>query len=227
MQEIVFPTSLQVMKNGVFARCQELRQVTIPASLHEIGGGTFSDCYNLTNVTFLGDAPFCDAPLFENANRDLVVYVPVGSKGWDGNPESTALPKYWPFNTEGGRRIVHIGESVEDEPSVVTTIVHQVAAPYSITNAPADRAIASVTVDSDCAIDEFVLKDGKVYDCVLRIVNTAGHDVKLTLPSGYVYETIGSASPLVLPASSKSLLTITRTADRTFLVTRQTLNVIQ
>ena len=84
-----------------------------------------------------------------------------------------------------------------------------------------------MTVDGDCAIDDFVLKDGVVYDSVLRIVNAAPNEVKVTLPSGYVYETIGTVSPLVLPASSKSLLTITRTADRTFLVTRQTLNVIQ
>ena len=89
----------------------------------------FQDCYNLTNVTFLGNAPVCEGGIFENANRDLVVYVPVGSKGWDGNPESTTLPKYWPYNTEGGRRIVHIGETVNYEPPVVTNYIY-----FTVTN---------------------------------------------------------------------------------------------
>ena len=79
---------------------------------------------------FMGDAPTCEHGIFGGANRDLVVYVPVGSKGWDGNPESTALPKYWPFNTEGGRRIVHIGETVNDEPSVVTNYVYSTVTNY-------------------------------------------------------------------------------------------------
>ncbi len=36
-------------------------------------------------------------------------------------------------------------------------------ASYSLTNSPADRAIASITVNADMAINEFVLKDGKVF----------------------------------------------------------------
>lgn len=95
-----------------------------------------------------------------------------------------------------------------------------------VSRAAEDRTIASVKVYGDCFIDNFVLKDGKVYDSVLRIVNKADHEVYLVPPAGYVYETIGNDTPLTLPASSTSLLTITRTDDKTFLVTRQTLNVI-
>ena len=101
-----------------------------------------------------------------------------------------------------------------------TTIVQQVEAPYTMTDHVADRAIASVTVDRDCAIDEFVLKDGKVYDAMLRIVNIADHEVRLTLPAGYVYETFKGTRPLTIPAKSRSMLSITRTADKTFLVSR-------
>ena len=112
-------------------------------------------------------------------------------------------------------------------PPVSTTIVQQVAAPYALTNAVADRAIASVTVNSDCAIDEFVLKDGEVYDTMLRIVNTADHDVKLTLPAGYDYETFEGVDPLTIPANSRNILSITRTDERTFLVSRERLKTIQ
>ena len=98
---------------------------------------------------------------------------------------------------------------------------------YDLSDEPRDRAVASVTVSGDCAIDEFVLKDGKVYDSVLRIVNTASRAVKLTLPAGYAYETFKGATPLTIPAKSRNLLTITRTADSTFLVSRDELETVQ
>ena len=112
-------------------------------------------------------------------------------------------------------------------PSASTTIVQQVEAPYALANAPTDRTIASVTVDADCAIDEFVLKDGMVYDSVIRIVNTSGKAVKLTLPEGFDYETFKGAKPLTIPAKSRNILTITRTADRTFLVSRKDLETVE
>ncbi len=84
-----------------------------------------------------------------------------------------------------------------------------------------------MTVSSDCAIDAFVLADGKVYDSVVRIVNTAGKAVKVTLPAGYTYETFKGAKPLTIPANSRNILTITRTADKTFLVSRRELETVQ
>ncbi len=112
-------------------------------------------------------------------------------------------------------------------PPVSTTIVQQVAAPYALTDVAADRAIASVTVDGDCAIDEFVLKDGKVYDCVIRIVNMADRDVKVSLPTDYVYETYKGVKPLTIPANSCNMLSITRVAEKTFLVSREELEDVQ
>ena len=99
--------------------------------------------------------------------------------------------------------------------------------PNALAAAPADRTISTVTVDADCAIDSFVLTDGKVYDTVLRIVNTADHAVTLSLPSGYSYERFKGTSPLTIPANSANMLTITRTADRVFFVTREELESIQ
>ena len=98
---------------------------------------------------------------------------------------------------------------------------------YALTDHAADRAIATVTVSGDTAIDSFVLKDGKVYDSVLRIVNTSGSAVRLTLPFGYTYETFRGAAPLTIPANSRNILTITRTADNVFLVTREELETVQ
>ena len=105
--------------------------VCFPNSLEEIGQA-FGSCYRLTNVTFQGNAPTHDNEIFNRSSHDLVIRVPVGSKGWDGNPESTALPKYWPFNTEGGRRIVHIGDPIEEELPVITNFVYTTVTNYVI-----------------------------------------------------------------------------------------------
>jgi len=98
---------------------------------------------------------------------------------------------------------------------------------YTLAASPADRAIASVTVDGDCSIDQFVLTDGKVYDTVLRIINVSGGPARLTLPSGFSYERLKGTTPLTIPASSTNLLTITRTADRVFFVSREQMEPAQ
>ena len=106
-------------------------------------------------------------------------------------------------------------------------IVQGVAAPYALTDVAADRAIAEVTVDTDYAIDSFVLKDGEVYDSVLYVSNTADNTVKLTLPSGFVYKTYKGTKPLEIPAKSQCMLSITRVADKTFLVSCEELEDVQ
>ena len=111
--------------------------------------------------------------------------------------------------------------------SVVTTVVQQTAAPYALTNVVSDRAIASVTVNADCAIDSFVLKDGRVYDTMLYVSNAADHEVTLSLPAGYVYKTIKGAKPLAIPASSQCLISITRVDADVFLVMREELDDVR
>ena len=96
-----------------------------------------------------------------------------------------------------------------------------------MTSTPGDSAIASVTVDGDCAIDDFVLKDGKVYDSVLYISNTVDRVVTLTLPSGYTYKARRGARPLAIPESAQCILTITRLADKVFLVSREDLETVE
>ena len=98
---------------------------------------------------------------------------------------------------------------------------------YVLSTRPTDRSISTVTVDSDAAIDSFVLTDGKVYDTVVRVINISERDVRLSLPEGYSYEQFKGASPLVIPAASTNLLTITRTAERVFFVSREELESAQ
>ena len=131
LSNLMLSEGLERIGNLSFSGCYKITDMTFPISFKAIvGSQALGDCYRLTNVTFRGDAPRHDYNVFNHSSRDLIVHVPVGSKGWDGNPESTALPKYWPYNTEGGRRIVHIGETVNDEPPVVTNYVYSTVTNY-------------------------------------------------------------------------------------------------
>ena len=107
-----------------------------------------------------------------------------------------------------------------DPPAVVD-------ARYDLSNSQKDRSIAAVTVDGDCSIDEFVLSNGKVYDSVLYVNNTADRAVTLSLPDGYEYMVFKNAKPLLIPANSRHIITITRVADRTFLVSREELEPLK
>ena len=201
--DVVIPNSVTNIGSCAFAGCSGLTSVTIPDGVTSIGDYAFYGCSGLTNVTIPDSVTSLPSSAFEVCERLWTAWYRTLANS----------------SAEGG---IGGGSS-----SVVTTIVQQVAAPYALTDAVADRAIASVTVDGDCAIDEFVLKDGEVYDSMLRIVNTADHDVKLTLPAGYDYETFEGVAPLTIPANSRNLLSITRTDERTFLVSRERLKTIQ
>ena len=199
LTSVTIPNNVTSIGHLAFENCSGLTSVTIPDSVTSIGDGAFGDCSNLTSVTI----------------PDSVVNLPTSAfKG---------CPKLWARTLSNGSAT----GGGEVGGSVVTTIVQQVESPYALTDHAADRAIASVTVDADCAIDSFVLRDGKVYDSVLYISNTADHAVTLTLPSGYVYKAIKGARPLEIPAKSQSILSITRVANNMFLVSREDLETIQ
>ena len=87
-----------------------LESMTVPASVERIGEGAFLQCARLSRLVFEGDAPTVtvrDVPLFARANRNLVVYVRRGSKGWNG-PGSTDLPEKWPVGDPYARPIRYL-----------------------------------------------------------------------------------------------------------------------
>ena len=190
---------------SAFRECSRLTSVTIPNRVTNIGASAFSRCSGLTSVTIPNSVTSISTMAFDGC----------------GN-----LWTAW-YRTLANTSAAGGCSMSSSSPSVSTTIVQQVESPYSLTDGAADRAIASVTVDNDCAIDSFVLKDGKVYDTVLYVVNSSASEVHLALPVGYVYVTPMGKTPLTLPASSMNLVTITRLAERTFLVTRQLLELVK
>ena len=223
VEELVIPEGVGSVGDWAFGYCTSLKSVKIPESVTNIGEYAFAGCSGLTNVTIPSGVTSIGNGAFSDCSGLASVTIPdsvtdISTSAFDG------CGKLW---TNWYKTLANISGTDGGLPSVVTTIIQQVAAPYSLTNIVADRAIASVTVDSDCAIDEFVLKDGKVYDCVLYISNTSEEDVTLTLPVGNVYKAFKGARPLTIPANSQHILTITRVAETTFLVSREELETLQ
>ena len=225
---MTIPYGVTSIGYGAFSGCSGLTSVTIPDSVTSIGGWAFRGCSGLTSVTIpdsvtsIGECAFLKCSGLTSVEvPDSVTYISASAFDGCGRLWTSWFRVLSNLSGTGGGG--SSGGGVTDGSAVIVTNDYR----YALTDHVADRTIASVTVDEDCAIDEFVLKDGKVYDCVLRIVNTAEREVSLTLPAGYEYEAFKGTTPLRIPASSRNIITITRTSDRTFLVSREELETVQ
>ena len=190
--------------------------LVIPVGVTIIGDLAFSGCSGLTSVTIPNSVTSIGQYAFYNCSGLTSVTIPdsvtdLSETAFDG------CGKLWTawYRTLANSSASGGGSVLGADPR------------YALSSVAADRAIASVTVDSDTAIDSFVLTDGKVYDTALYVVNSSASEVHLSLPGGYVYVTPKGKTPLALPANSMNLLTITRLAERTFLVSRQLLEIVK
>ena len=211
-----------------FKGCSDLARIVVPASVTVIYDRAFKDCVSLKELIFLGDAPDVGEDILIGTPKTLKIKVLKDTIGWNGGV-STDLPEVWPVSDFVSRKIIYSSEDTESGESGssssgssgVESVVFDPR--YDLAEDIADRAIANVEIDGDTAIDSFVLKGGKAYDAVVRIVNVSAADVKVSLPADYKYEKFKGTNPLVIPASSTNLLTITRTKGDTFLLSREEL----
>ena len=209
LASLTLSDALTTLGSGAFSGCTMLRKMTVPSIISKVSDGVFAGMSNLKEVTFLGLPPenLANAGL---ASDVTIRYSSEYAEEWEEIIANCGFTNAKPYNAGSGAVVLPAEDSR-----------------YELSTDPSDRSIASVTVNDDSAIDSFVLTDGKVYDSVLRIVNTANRDVTLTLPTGYAYETFEGANPLTIPANSRNILTITRTAVNTFLVSREKLKVLE
>jgi hypothetical protein len=216
--------SVESIGSSAFYGCNSLEDVMIPECVTNIYYNAFNLCENLQQFSVDQDNPAYASPDGTLCSKDLKTLIVYPRGRVDAKlPDSlmAAMPdafagcnKLW---MEWCKSINKIS--------------------YDLTRQASGRAIADVTVSGDMSLDAFVLKEGKVYDSVLYIKNNADHAVRVTLPNGsgnmsFHYQTFKGATPLMLPAYSQSILTITRVAGgsvggNVFLVTREELETVQ
>ena len=218
LTSVTIPDGVTRINSEVFYECHGLTSVTIPNSVTNIGGNAFRWCTGLTSVTIPDSVTSIGYEAFYACQSLQSLTLPDSVTSFGVNCFERCPAIY---------RAIFSGNAGGGSPVVVTSVVQQVEAPYSLSSTAADRAIASVTVSGDCSIDRFVLKDGKVYDSMMYVSNTADHEVTLSLPSGFAYKTVKGAKPLTIPALSQCIISITRVDAGVFLVLREELEDVK
>ena len=199
LTRLVIGNGVTNIGNGAFSGCIGLTSVTIPDSVTSIGSYAFCGCVNLENVTIPNSLALIGESVFGNYDE----------------------PTPFLYKLEAAKTLVAARMLSGD------LQMQKTDARYELSATQKDRAIASVAVSSDTALDDFVLTNGKVYDSVLYVRNTAENAVRLRLPTGNIYKTFKGATPLVIPAQTQCILTITRIAESVFLVSREDLETVQ
>ena len=93
---VVIPDSVTSIGDCAFYFCSSLTSITIPDSVTSIGDYAFYYCYDLKSAIFLGDAPRNVGDyIFDDCADNFVIKVKKGTKGWNGDPNSTELPETW------------------------------------------------------------------------------------------------------------------------------------
>ena len=242
LETAVIGNNVKSIRANTFYQCTSLTNVTIGSSVGSIENNAFYQCGALTEVTIPAGVTNIALTAFKSCDGLQQFIVDPANPvyaSYDGALYTKDLKTL--ISYPGGRTDVKLPSGAVETKEDAFTGCGKLWAEwyrtfqktrYDLSNSMEDRAIASVTVSGDTTLDNFVLKDGKVYDTVLYINNTAGHAVKLTLPQGNTYRTFKGAKPLTIPANTQSILTITRIAggnstENVFLVSREELVAVE
>lgn len=241
---ITIPGSVQHIWESAFAGCWNLSSVTMPSHLKgEIDSSVFSGCADNLEIRYF-DAKYV---VTFDANGGTASESRRTVKG--GNMLG-ALPTVVRdgYRLDGWFTALKEGSLVTARTVVSASVTYYArwtaevkpgtpnpdvdssedgGVRYNIASAVADRTIAEVSVNGTLTIPDFTIRNGKVYDCVVYAKNKTSKDARVVLPSGYTYVGLAGCNPLVIPAGTQNLLTITRIANRTFLVSREELENLQ
>lgn len=213
--DVVVPKGIKIICDRAFS-CSRIKNITMPEGMLLIEGRAFESCLSLTNVT-IGSVKCINNLAFKNCSflEKLSVYGKIEDIGDIAFEGCNILKAAWQ------QTIANL--SAEGVSGGYDETEMRNASMYNLSMVPENRAIANIEINGDSSIESFVLKDGKVFDCALRITNVSDKPAKVTMPKGYIYEKFRCTNPLVIPASSTNLLTITRTKGDTFLLSREEL----
>ena len=93
LSALTLPRGLEALPDYVFAGCSSLDSFVVPAAVTNLGNYIVSD--STTAIYYLGNAPTYGANVYGNASGSLKSYVILGTKGWDGRPNSRDIPASW------------------------------------------------------------------------------------------------------------------------------------
>ena len=93
LSALTLPRGLEALPDYVFADCWSLDSFVVPAAVTNLGNYIVSDF--TTAIYYLGNAPAYGANVYGNASGSLKSYVILGTKGWDGRPNSRDIPASW------------------------------------------------------------------------------------------------------------------------------------
>ena len=93
LSALTLPRGLESLPDYVFAGCSSLDSFVMPAAVTNLGNYIVSG--STTAIYYLGNAPAYGANVYGNASGSLKSYVILGTKGWDGRPNSRDIPASW------------------------------------------------------------------------------------------------------------------------------------
>jgi len=93
LSALTLPRGLESLPDYVFAGCSSLDSFVVPEAVTNLGNYIVSGY--TTAIYYLGNAPAYGANVYGNASGSLKSYVILGTKGWDGRPNSRDIPASW------------------------------------------------------------------------------------------------------------------------------------
>ena len=93
LSELTLSRNLAELPECVFADCRSLDSFVVPASVTNLGSRFVSS--GTRAIYYLGNAPAYASDAYADANSSLTSYVILGTKGWDGRPNSRDIPLWW------------------------------------------------------------------------------------------------------------------------------------
>ncbi len=106
--DIAWPVTLRAGTVGVADRAfasQDFPAITLPPSIAYIGREAFLGCWAMRRAHFQGNAPEIDGDRIYDYTQQFTTLVTEGSTGWDGSPQSAALPAAWPLTGSARQNI--------------------------------------------------------------------------------------------------------------------------
>ena len=153
LRSVIIPSSVTKIEDLAFSGCHNLRRVEIPASVTDFGAGVFYNCQRLQGVYFCGNEPnvflWPDIAMYLT---DTPVYYCPETTGWIDSEAYDAETGIWyayPLKTWDGKSITSEADVPVPKGKYCIQVVDETGAPVSG---------ATVTWNSDSATTE---QDGR------------------------------------------------------------------